>query len=184
MGNDTRCTIEGCERPQVARSWCGRHYQRWRNHGDPLFTKLPMKVDGTPEERFWPKVDADGICWEWMAAKDTKGYGVFNPNGVLVRAHRFAWENLVGQIPEGLELDHLCRVRHCVNPDHLEPVTHQINAIRGASRALRSAQAARQTHCKREHEFTSENTYVSKNNERVCRTCHRERARQRREDKR
>ena len=185
MPDDTRCSIKGCERNLVARGWCGRHYQRWRTYGDPLFTKLPMKIDGTPEERFWFKVDAMGVCWEWQAAKDTKGYGVFNPNGTLVRSHRFAYENLVGPIPEGLQLDHLCRNRICVNPDHLEPVTQGVNTDRGTARIRLSIQGANITHCPRGHEYTEENTHVNKRNgTRKCRKCHRDRERERREARR
>jgi hypothetical protein len=179
--NDTRCSIDGCERNTVARGWCGAHYQRWRNHGDPTVTKHPMRSSGTPEERFWAKVDAFGVCWEWQAAKDTKGYGVFNLRGVLVRAHRFAYETLMGPVPEGLELDHLCRNRICVFPGHLEPVTHRVNHARGDASIRRSITAAQQTHCKRNHAFTRENTYRDKKTgARTCRTCHKERERKRR----
>ena len=144
-----------------------------------------MKVDGTPEERFWAKVNADGVCWEWMAAKDTKGYGVFNPNGKLVRAHRFAWENLVGPIPEGLHIDHLCRNRICVCIDHLEPVTPGVNQKRGTSAVRRTLQAATVTHCPQGHEYSEENTYVRKaNNARSCRECHRDTERRRRDQRR
>jgi hypothetical protein len=186
MSNDTRlCTIEGCERTKWARGYCGRHYQRFRTYGDPMFTKLPMKVDGTPEERFWAKVNADEVCWEWMAATDRGGYGVFNPNGTLVRAHRFAWENLVGPIPEGLHIDHLCRNRICVCIDHLEPVTPKMNHERGTSVVRRKIQAATITHCPRNHEYNEENTNVNKRTgARKCLTCHRDNERRRRDQRR
>lgn len=183
--NDTRCTIEDCERATVARGWCGRHYQRWRTYGDPLFTKLPMKVDGTLEERFWAKVDAMGVCWEWQAATDRGGYGVFNPHGTIVRTHRFAWEMLVGPIPEGLHIDHLCRNRICCNPDHLEPVTPGENARRGYATVYQKIWADKITHCPRNHEYTDENTHINKRNgTRKCRKCHRDRERERREARR
>lgn len=84
-------------------------------------------------ERFWSKVDRDGgpdCCWPWLAAR-ANGYGKFYVDGRMVRAHRFAYELLVGPIPEGLVLDHLCAVTFCVNPAHLEPVTQRENARRG-----------------------------------------------------
>jgi hypothetical protein len=131
-------------------------------------------------ERFWAKVDKNGPngCWLWTAALTSAapgqaGYGLFTerkPKGV--RAHRFAYELLVGPIPEGLQLDHLCRVRHCVNPAHLEPVTQRENILR--SPVTPPGINARKTHCKHGHEFTPENTYREKRtNKRHCRECHR-----------
>jgi HNH endonuclease len=120
------------------------------------------------EDRFWEKVEKNKTdCWEWTAAK-LKGYGWFNIGGKSVSAHRLSYEMLVGDIPEGLQLDHLCRNRGCVNPDHLEPVTPRVNTLRGE--AL-SAKRSRMTHCIRGHEFTEENTWVSKKNQRRCKKC-------------
>jgi hypothetical protein len=84
------------------------------------------------------------------------------------RAHRVAFEWLVGPVPKGLVLDHLCRNRGCVNPSHLEPVTQQVNTLRGAGPAARNANKA---HCKWGHEFTPENTGVDKRGKRWCKTC-------------
>lgn len=95
-------------------------------------------------------------CWIWMAATDAGGYGRFWGNGRLMRAHRFAWEQKHGPIPPGLQIDHLCRVRNCVNPGHMEVVTRRDNILRGVGF---SALEAKQTHCKRGHEFTPENLY-------------------------
>jgi hypothetical protein len=83
--------------------------------------------------RFWAKVEEDERgCWIWTGAKTT-GYGRYSPPKAkrLVLAHRYAFENLVGPVPAGLDLDHLCRTRACVNPAHLEPVTRQVNLLRG-----------------------------------------------------
>jgi hypothetical protein len=132
-------------------------------------------------ERFWEKVEKTGGCWNWTAGLNAAGYGMFS-DGKTRLAHRFAYEMVVGKIPDGLQLDHLCRNRSCVRPDHLEPVTNRENCLRGESPF---AKHARQTHCVNGHEFTPENTYlypppgvVSKYTpRRACRACLSARAR-------
>lgn len=121
------------------------------------------------EERLFAKVDATGPCWLWTGAKNIGGYGAISKGrrqgaGIV---HRIVWELLVGPIPEGLELDHLCRVRACCNPDHLEPVTRAENVARGARRAG----LHRKTHCKYGHPFTPENSMPNGAHGRSCRTC-------------
>ena len=111
-------------------------------------------------------------CWEWQGHRSRTGYArtsVGSRKGV--EAHRVVYERLRGQIPDGLVLDHLCRVRHCVNPDHLEPVTFAENVLRGEGI---SAINARKTHCKNGHEFTEANTHRLADGKRVCRACNRE----------
>ncbi len=131
------------------------------------------------EERFWTKVDrrSESECWEWLGAK-SDGYGRLKVDGRACRAHRFAYELLVGPIPDEMTLDHLCRNRACVNPAHLEIVTNKDNVLRGEGV---TAENAIKTHCVHGHEFTDENTYVIKTGPkaggRECRTCHRERKR-------
>ena len=117
-------------------------------------------------DRFWAKVDKGIFCWEWLGSK-SNGYGRFWFEGRLVQAHRWAYETVAGPIPEGLELDHLCRVRHCVNPSHLEPVTHYQNIIRGFPGMPRRA------HCPDGHPLSGDNLYVSPKAERHCRACRR-----------
>ncbi|KKN75628.1 hypothetical protein LCGC14_0378660 [marine sediment metagenome] len=141
-----------------------------------VYTRTPGQTKGPPlippEERFWAKVDKNGPlwngtpCWLWLAAKYSLGYGRFKVNARLeaVRAHRWAYEQLVGPIPEGLEIDHLCRNPPCVKPAHLEAVTHSTNVKRGLRGQL-------QTHCNRGHEFNSLNTYISPAGGRQCRPC-------------
>lgn len=169
------CSVEGCDDPALARELCRKHYQRWKAHGDPLVLLLDRSK--TPEERFWPFVDKDGPvpekrpelgpCWLWTGGK-AEGYGVFHLNGKQAKAHIFSYTLAVGPIEDGQERDHLCRVRHCVRPDHLEAVTRQINQLRGFGV---SGISSRKTHCINGHEFSPENTYVNGKGHRVCRTC-------------
>ncbi|MFI0233133.1 HNH endonuclease signature motif containing protein [Streptomyces sp. NPDC017086] len=121
-------------------------------------------------QRFWPKVDKTDTCWLWTAHKGGGGYGRFKVEGRMVPAHRVAYELASGVIPDGFELDHLCRVRHCVNPAHLEPVTGRENTLRGQSP---SAQHAIKTHCANGHPFNSSNTYLRPTGGRACRACRR-----------
>lgn len=121
-------------------------------------------------DRFWSKVDATGPCWEWTAARlSSGGYGAFRLNGKTQRAHRVAWELLVGPIPEGLVLDHLCRNPVCVNPDHLQPVTDRVNVVERGHTIM--ARKARQTHCLRGHPLTEDNIYRY-GSSRECKECH------------
>lgn len=136
---------------------------------------MTAPADDSTWLRFATKVDFSGPCWEWLACVNACGYGSFKVRTkVTSLAHRFAYEHLVGEIRDGLTLDHLCRNRRCVNPDHLEPVTAEENRQRAGwgSRPMGpAARNAAKTECLRGHEFTSENTYVNKRGSRVCRTC-------------
>lgn len=127
-------------------------------------------------ERFWEKVDKFGGCWVWTAAK-TRGYGTFQTGDGTVAAHLFAYRSLVGPVPDGLQLDHLCRNRACVNPAHLEPVTAGENIRRSPLRG--GLWRKRITHCPQGHPYDEANTYVNAGR-RSCRACRRERARARR----
>ena len=128
------------------------------------------EVPSFPETRFWPKVDkrSSDECWLWTAARDTAGYGQFNVRGKHIRAHRFAYELLVGPIPEKRVIDHLCRNRDCVNPAHLEPVTNRENILRGVSKP---AIYASRTHCSQGHLYSNDNTYFRPDGGRKCRAC-------------
>ncbi len=102
----------------------------------------------TEAERFWAKVEKTDGCWLWTGAENGRGYGTFWSEGMVVRAHRWAYGHLAGPIPDGLDLDHLCRVKSCVNPDHLEPVTHRVNVRRGyVSRGAGAQHGTWSTYC-------------------------------------
>ena len=106
-------------------------------------------------------------CWEWTASRTNGGYGAVRMPGLANVAHRALYILLVGGVPEGLHLDHLCRNKLCVNPDHLEPVTQQENNRRAG---------AAKTHCAQSHEYTEANTYRRRNGSRDCRACNRARS--------
>ena len=122
----------------------------------------------SPQGRFWMKVEtAPNGCWLWRYHRNRYGYGRFRLADRIRIAHRVAYEWLKGPIPDDLELDHLCRQPSCVNPDHLEPVTHQTNMIRSG----RSGPRLSKTHCGKGHPFDAENTYRSRDGKRRCRAC-------------
>lgn len=164
------CSIDDCTKLARCRGLCDMHYTRWRRHGDPQ-TKL--NGWGLPEkERFWLKVGTpigDAGCWPWTGATGDYGHGIFATDaGPHVQAHKWLWEQTNGPVPQGLELDHLCRTAGCVNPEHLDPVTHRENVLRGDAP---SAVNAAKTHCKWGHPFDEANTYRPKPGHRTCRTC-------------
>lgn len=161
-----------CDRPVLARGWCVNHYGAWRKHGDPLVNKKPRGL--TEVERFWRKVNKTEACWLWTGAL-CQGYGVFHEgsgrgNTHQTRAHLYAYRLLVGPIPEGLQLDHLCRVRSCCNPDHLEPVSRYENLARGVGTII--AVNSAKTHCPRGHEY-DRTYYWAQGVKRGCSTCDR-----------
>lgn len=125
------CTVDGCDRAHYGRGCCKRHWHRLYRNGDPLAGRSFQ--DASASERFDRFIDKTGTCWLWTGAIDRDGYGQFWSDGAMVKAHRFAHELHVGPVPDDLTIDHLCRVRNCVNPAHLEAVTIQVNLSRRAS---------------------------------------------------
>jgi hypothetical protein len=126
-------------------------------------------LDPRLPDRFWNKVipEPNTGCWLWTASCNEKGYGLFGWDRKTTKTHRITYLTLVGPVPAGLELDHKCRVRSCCNPAHLEPVTHQVNAQRGAvGRRFRE-----RTSCSKGHEYTEQNTRIDNDGSRVCREC-------------
>lgn len=125
-------------------------------------------------ERFNAKIrrTANG-CHEWMAYRGENGYGRFYVDGRGALAHRWAYEYFIGPIPPGLQIDHLCKNRSCVNPEHLEAVTGSVNVRRSSNAEAARRRAKATTHCPRGHEYTPENTYQTSGG-RACRICKRE----------
>jgi hypothetical protein len=134
----------------------------------------------TLEERFWAQVNKTDACWLWTGHTATgKGYGRIRVDGKYQKAHRVAYEMLVGPIPDGMQLDHIwangCTNRNCVKaiadefgPPHLEPVTNKENGLRGNSPM---AQNARKTHCPKGHPYEGDNLYPRTDHGRRCRIC-------------
>lgn len=108
-------------------------------------------------------------CWLWLANATPKGYGRTRLNGKETYSHRAVYEILVGPIDEGLEIDHLCRVRECCNPAHLEPVTTRVNSLRSGSFCAKNK---RKTHCPSGHPYAGDNLHILPNGHRKCKTCH------------
>lgn len=128
----SECDAEGCNRIPVYRGLCTMHYQRLRKRGE-VGPAEPLRIDGPLELRLARYIERmPSGCWEWTSTRQEGGYGTVSPGDGRnnIKAHRAMYEALVGPIPDGLDLDHLCRNPPCVNPSHLEPVTRAENTRR------------------------------------------------------
>lgn len=184
---DITCSVPDCDRRVYCKGWCEPHYRQWRTHG-VVGGPIRQRINGTPEQRFWPRVDKHGPlpshrpdlgpCWLWTTtASTTNGYPQFRHGRRMVLAYRFAYETIVGPIPDGLQLDHLCHNqsgceggpdclhRKCVNPGHLEPVTNDENAARRAG--MHYAPMCRAGL----HKMIENNVRITDIGLRICRTC-------------
>ena len=159
-------TCSQCEKEHYARGMCVNHYMQWRRAAGGTAPKDQPPPRSSPTKRFWAKVQKTETCWLWTASTKKVGYGWFKLNEKQVAAHRFAYELLVGPIPAGLDLDHLCNVRNCVNPEHLEPVTKAENNRR---------QVPRRKTCKHGHPYGTDNYWMVSaghgRRARRCKTC-------------
>lgn len=170
------CSAKGCGGYAHTRGWCRTHYSRWLRTGTVVGRRRP-----TARERFLTKVKkvARTGCWEWQGHVTRYGYAQFNPtHDKPVRAHRYSYEEFRGPIPDGLHLDHLCRNRRCVNPEHLEAVTSRQNWLRGESVSVLNLVKLQ---CKHGHAFTRDNTAwvtIRGRRARSCRACSRRRKRE------
>lgn len=186
------CSVPSCDRESKTRGWCQAHYMRWWYTGD-VDPDRPLALKArTLLERMDSFIDKAGPCWVWTGSVGTSGYGYVRVGPGTRVAHRAYYEETVGPIPDGLQLDHLCHNadkgcrggkgclhRRCVNPAHLEPATQSVNQKRGRiGDAIRERSAAL-THCPHGHEKTPENTYVFANGAKVCKACAKERGRRR-----
>jgi hypothetical protein len=149
-------------------TWCSSCLAMWEAK------RLEPTTQAKWLARFDSKIDKESRpCWQWTAAKSSNGYGSFGVEGKSCHAHRLSYERYKGPIPAGFDIDHICRNRACVNPDHLEAVSRKDNVQRGARGALK-------THCAQGHPWTDEHIYVRPaNGKRMCRTCNVERSRAR-----
>jgi hypothetical protein len=189
------CAVSGCDAPFYSKSYCVKHYQRWRKHGDP--TVNLARGSWTPNPGLLTEAGGRGAdlpvrqglelvrdqilskcsmtqegCWEWGGAVSEFGYGHFTPAAgtrPLSRlTHRALFTALVREPDPELVLDHLCRNPPCCNPAHLEEVTQFVNTIRGVSPIVMRFWSSE---CGRGHPFDDENTYITAQGGRHCRAC-------------
>lgn len=165
MPNRT-CTLPDCDSRHYGHGYCDRHYRRWKRHGDPLGFAW-----GDVEARIRAKTVVEDGCWVYTG-QPSKRYPEVRIDGVRTGIHRWSYETHHGPIPDGHDVDHLCRVTRCWNPQHLRTLPAADNTAdnRPANRFRR------QTSCVNGHPFDEVNTYWYRGR-RMCRTCRRDRKR-------
>lgn len=136
---DSICSIEECANPKVSRGWCNAHYKKWIRHGDPLGGRTYQNgLQG-----FYARIQKTSSCWIWTGPLKDHGYATLSFEGKIWYAHRLSYFLNAGEIPDGMDIDHACHVRSCVNPAHLQAVTRKQNlenqsgAHRGNSSGVR-----------------------------------------------
>lgn len=165
MQSTRLCSVAECGKPHDSHGYCAMHAARFRR------VRPIHQGRKTRQEFFSAHINRDPSgCWLWTAKIGRNGYGRYAEAEL---AHRVAYELWKGPIPAGLEIDHLCMVKHCVNPDHLEAVTHAENLRR---RDLIYGIRTAVTECPHGHPYDSTNTYLSPSGRRQCRECARIRA--------
>lgn len=158
------CSIPGCGGKLRARGWCQKHWKRWRKHGDP------EHAPPSDSDRFFQNITVDNSvnpCWLWTGTLDKDGYGQFSARATLA-AHRWSYEYLRAPIPDGLVIDHLCRVHACVNPWHMDPVPGGVNTTRGFGISTINRLKAK---CINGHSLSGDNLYADPRGRRGCRAC-------------
>ena len=126
------CSVDPKHGLALARGWCQNCYARWWYRGGDPATKLPKRVKIPLDKRLRYRVDRKTGCWVWTGSTRKDGYGSVRLDGRTVYIHRAWWEFNNGPVPEGLQLDHLCANKLCINLEHLEPVTKSANLRRGS----------------------------------------------------
>src|SRR6266542_117559 len=159
------CIFLNCDRVSDSLGYCKSHYMQYRR-GNGL---KPLRIINNPQARFWSKVDKSGAHWIWIPGpKDEHGYGQFSVGKKKVYPHRFSYEINVGIIPDHLEIDHKCRIKLCVRPEHLRAVTRIVNANnRNDNRPI----VDNVVYCRRGHAIIDSNLYIRKDGRIECRVC-------------
>jgi len=176
------CKIPDCNGRYWARGYCSTHYSsHWKRSKDPTVIALKLLGPPTDGERFAASFipEPNSGCWLWLGNLHRMGYGRLKEGKRVISAHRFAYEYYRGTIPNGLVIDHLCRVPSCVNPWHMEVVTNTVNILRGEGFSARNA---KQTHCIHGHLLAGENLQIvvrGTRRWRKCKACEQRRSKER-----
>lgn len=166
------CAVGGCVKTVQARGLCAMHYARALRAERGIAAPEKNRVGVDPLTKIIARCEI-GLCWSWQRGQSSSGYGVVAYGGRNHYTHRAMWELLIGPIPAGMEIDHLCKNKLCCNPEHLEPVTPRVNKLRSGSP---SGRHARREVCDQGHPFSEENTVI-RHGYRTCRTCTRDKSR-------
>ena len=126
------CTVPGCAEKHLAKNLCRKHYLRNWKHGDPNIIKVQRGIAAVERVRLRLRIDPTG-CWIYTGCLTSRGYGHIRFGKTMKMVHRVMFEHQKGPVPDGMDVDHICRNRACCNPDHLEAVSHKENVRRGVA---------------------------------------------------